>query len=142
MEIKEVKKETKATKDFAEKKWAIADLEHYGENVKWEKTTHDIVARDSDNKIIGKLDSSMEAGVAHISNIMVAKSGRRQGIGKALMLRAEEFARKNGAHKIFLKTGKGWGSVSFYESLGYKITGEFLDHSFHQDFVIFTKFLK
>jgi len=141
MKIKEIKKETKATKDFAEKEWAVADSEHYGKDVKWEKITYDIVAIEN-NKIVGKLDSSTEAGVAHISNILVAKSGRRQGVGKALMLKAEEFARKIGAHKIFLKTGRDWESVVFYESLGYKITGEFLDHSFHQDFVIFTKFLK
>ena len=142
MKIKEVKKETKAIKDFTDREWAVANFEHYGKPVKWGKTTYDIVALDSNNQIIGKLDSFTEAGVAHISNILVSKDKRGQKVGTELMLKAEEFAKKFGAHKIFLRTGKDWSSTDFYKSLGYKITGEFLNHSFHQDFVIFTKFLK
>lgn len=142
MKIKEIKKENRATKAFAKKEWAIADLEHYGKAINWKKKKYYLVALDDDGKIIGMLNFFIIAGVGQISRILVVKNKRRGKIGMGLMQKAEEFAKKHGAHKIFLWTGKDWSARSFYKSLGYKITGKFLNDLGHQDFVIFTKFLK
>jgi GNAT superfamily N-acetyltransferase len=142
MKIKEIKKKNRSIKDFEKKEWAVVDREHYGKPVKWEKKNYILVAHDDAGKIIGTLNSSIRAGVACVSTILVAKDRRGGKIGTKIMLKTEKFAKKRGAHKIWLKTGKDWGSAKFYKSLGYKITGKFLNHSFHKDFVIFTKFLK
>lgn len=56
------------------------------------------------------------------------------------MEEVERIAKRHNAHKLYLQTGKDWESVPFYESLGYKITGELLNHYFHQTFVELTKF--
>ncbi|MBU1091863.1 hypothetical protein KKA27_03315 [Patescibacteria group bacterium] len=37
LEIKEVKEEDQAIKNFTEKEWVTSDFEHYGKQVKWEK---------------------------------------------------------------------------------------------------------
>ncbi len=55
--------------------------------------------------------------------------------------KAEELAKENGAHKIYLETGKDWNTIEFYEPLGYKVSAELPDHYSHVDFVQMTKFL-
>lgn len=140
--IKEFKKESKKIKDFLKKEWAIVDRKHYGKPVKWGKKMYNIVAFDDGDKIIGVLNAYIRAGVMHVSTILVDKNKRGQKTGTKLMLRAEKFAKKYKVHKIWLQTGKGWQSVEFYKSLGYKTAGKFLNHFFHKDFIIFTKFLK
>jgi ribosomal protein S18 acetylase RimI-like enzyme len=142
MKIKILKKETKELKKFRRKEWKQVDLEHFGKNVLFHRRKYQLMAIDNKNEIIGQLLFNIMAGVSHIKEILVAKGRRRQNIGKELMRKAEEITRKHNIHKIILETGKTWSAVPFYKSLGYKITGKHPNHYFHQDFVIFTKFLK
>lgn len=140
MKIKILKRETKAIKTFEKKEWKIANLEHFGRDVNWEKEEYKLVARDTQNNILGSLGLKIKAKVAYIKTLLVAKDARRQGIGKNLVLEAEKISRKAGTHKIYLETGDSWEAVEFYKSLGYKITNAIKKHYFGQDFVIFTKY--
>lgn len=141
MKIKVLKRAIKAIKTFEKKEWPMADLENFGKKTKWKKEKYRILALDDNNHIIGSLRLKIQAGVAHIGTILVTNSKRKQGIGKNLTLKAEETSKKLNAHKIYLITGDNWKAVNFYKSLGYKLTGNFKNHYFNQDFLIFTKFL-
>ena len=140
MKIKIYQKSTVALDEFNEREWVNADLEHYGKGTKWQEGKNKIVALDG-NKIVGYLNMEFKAGVVLIKNIIVAKEKRGSGIGKRLMQKVEQIAKKDSLHKIYLETGKNWQSVKFYKSLGYQITGELKNHHHHHDFVIFTKFI-
>jgi ribosomal protein S18 acetylase RimI-like enzyme len=57
------------------------------------------------------------------------------------MERAEAIAKQYKLHKVYLDTGKNWKAAKFYESLGYKKTGELPKHLEQQDYIEYSKFL-
>lgn len=140
MIIKQIKRETKTTKDFCEREWAKADLEHFDRRVDWKKEKVKLVALEG-KEIVGWLSGDIEAKTLRIKQLLVAKDKRGLGIGTGLLQAAEKIAKKSKAHEIFLETGEKWQSVMFYKRLGYKIAARLPNHYFHQNHVIFTKFL-
>lgn len=57
----------------------------------------------------------------NILGLAVFEQFQRQGIGKALMQAAEDFARSDGAGGIRLNSGEGrYGAHLFYEAAGYE----------------------
>ena len=57
---------------------------------------------------------------ALIENVVTHREYRRQGIGKRLMIHAQEFAFRNGCYKAMLLTGqKDLGVHEFYRSCGF-----------------------
>jgi streptothricin acetyltransferase len=61
---------------------------------------------------------------AWVEGIGVDKSYRRRGIGRALVKRGEEWARKHGLPGIMLETqDNNVGACRFYESCGFVLTG-------------------
>lgn len=140
MKIAVLKSESKGFQNFSEKEWAIADQEHYGKNVDW-KDKKILLKAAENGEIVGTLNGKVTAGVGYISGIITAKDKRGQGIGKQLMLKAEEAARSLGAHKIFLVTGDGWDAIKLYKSLGYEITAKLPNHFVNKDFIEMTKFI-
>lgn len=135
-----LKRKSKAFKRFWDEEWAVADKEHYGKVVEWQEKKLLLKLTDR-GKIIGTLTGKIEAGVAYIGSIIIAKDKREQGLGAKLMKEAEKIAKKFGAHKIYLVTGKDWEAVSFYRSLGYQVTAKLPNHYMHKDFIEMTKFL-
>ncbi len=57
-----------------------------------------------------------------LRQMAVTNNIQRKGIGKALMLFAENLARDRGYHKITMHARKD--AVGFYEKMGYRIVGE------------------
>jgi GNAT superfamily N-acetyltransferase len=139
MNITVLKNKTPEIEEFNKKEWKIANKEHYGEDVKWTKEKFRLVAYDSDKNILGDLGLEVEAGVAYVDSLIVGHKYQRKGVAKNLMKKAENIAREESCHKIYLKTGKSWDAKYLYLKLGYKITGELKRHNFKEDFVIFTK---
>ncbi len=138
-----ISKSTKAEiKKFNDFEWIDADKKYYGKAVHWVRKDFVFKAVE-DGEIVGNIYGKFGSGVLYIEDLMVAKDKRGQGIGKMLMQKAEDFGRELKAHKAWLLTGKTWeGSRTFYESLGYKQTGELLNHYKHKDFVIYEKLLQ
>jgi len=63
-----------------------------------------------------------------LNDLYVAKEARRRGVAHALMLHAEDFARKSGAAGLELATAKDNETAkSVYHDLGWKLDTEF-DH--------------
>jgi len=135
-----VSTKSKSWTSFEKREWEKADTEHYGKPLQWDKKDFKISAYEG-KKIVGNLRMDIREGVAYVDAIIVAPENRGKGIGRQLMKEAEEIARKNKAHKIYLQTGKDWSSLPFYVELGYKVTSELPNHYHHVDFVEMTKLL-
>lgn len=137
-----VSKSTKGEiKKFNYKEWIDADISYYGKYEPWIERNF-VFKAEENSEIVGNIYGKFGGGILYIDDLIVAKNKRGLGIGKILMQKAEEFGLGLKAHKVWLVTGKNWsGARGFYESLGYKQTGEFLNHYKHKDFVIYEKLL-
>ncbi len=66
-----------------------------------------------------------EEAVARIVRMSVARSLRRQGIGRALLERLLVHAREAGYRRVVLETTSTWSdAVAFYEQHGFRRIGE------------------
>ena len=140
MKLKVLKKVSKKLHDFEKAEWDIADQEHYSQVLNWNSKKFAVVAYEK-NKIVGALEFHIKVGVAEINTLIVDSSNRGKGIGTALLQKAEEIAKQNNAHKLYLITGKGWGAEKFYKTFGMNKTGELSNHYVNHDFVGYSKFI-
>lgn len=99
---------------FIDEQFVPPDIEWDGED---EQSLH-FLARDESGNAIGCV-RLMTSG--QISRLSVLDQYRNQGIGKALLARAEEEARDRGMTEIFLHAQTH--ATSFYESTGFTVTG-------------------
>ena len=86
------------------------------------------VARDGDGRIVGStlLERSINPNSpnrAEIGKVIVHRSMRRRGLGKALMGAAEGCARAEGRWMLILDTVTGSPAAALYESLGWQTIG-------------------
>jgi ribosomal protein S18 acetylase RimI-like enzyme len=91
------------------------------------------VARDGD-RIVGStlLERSRNPNSPHraeIGKVIVHRSARRQGLGRALMAAAEERARSEGRWMLILDTVTGSPAAALYESLGWQTVGTIPDYA-------------
>ncbi|MDO8618585.1 MAG: GNAT family N-acetyltransferase [Candidatus Daviesbacteria bacterium] len=140
MKLKIFKRSTKAIVNFAKKEWENADKEHYGKAHDFSSKKF-ILAAYNGTEIIGKVSLIVRAGVGEVQEVIVAKLHRGTGVGKSLMLKIEEIAKKNNAHKLWLNTGKGWSAEEFYKNLGYEKTADLPNHYLKRDFVEYSKYI-
>ncbi|HEY8601090.1 MAG TPA: GNAT family N-acetyltransferase [Thermomicrobiales bacterium] len=87
-----------------------------------------LVARVGGGPIVGtvQLDLATRANGLHraeVSKLIVARSARRQGLGRRLMLALETEARRLGRTTIVLDTRQGDPSEALYAGLGYQLVG-------------------
>jgi ribosomal protein S18 acetylase RimI-like enzyme len=141
MNIEVGSKQDHAASQFKKAEWKLADREHYGQGVDWESKENFYLKATEADQLLGILEMEIKLGVASIDTVIVAKDQRRRGIGRGLILRAEEIAQDKGSHKMFLYTGKTWEANELYAALGYKPTAEQSNHYLHHDFVEYSKFL-
>lgn len=143
MKIKITKNGSKEVNKFYAKEWISQDILHYGHEVSWDSwiPKHFIIEVHDEKNIVGALTFTINQDVTLIEMLITAQNKRRIGIGTMLMDRMEEISKKNTVHKIYLQTGADWESVKFYESLGYKKTGDLPDHYLHKDYIEMTKFI-
>lgn len=140
IDIKEVEKIDQTIEAFQKAEWIPAGLTHFGRKIDWKKENKVFTASE-DEKLIGVLELSIQAGVMHIEALIIKHDEYGRGIGKMLMQKAEALAGERQLHKIYLETGKTWDATKFYEALGYKVTGELPNHFEKQDYVEYSKFL-
>ncbi|WP_374379846.1 N-acetyltransferase family protein [Dongia sp.] len=100
----------------------------------WDKAVADIahrtilVARDEAGRILGSVQMMpsfwpSQLHRADIAKLLVHSAHRRKGLGRALMLAAEEAARALGRSLITLDARRGDVAIDLYGSLGYTEVG-------------------
>ena len=135
-----ISESTKAEiKPFNAKEWVATDVKYYGKGKKWVEKNFVFKATD-DGEIVGTIYGKFAAGVLYVDDLIVAKDKRNLGIGRLLMEKAESFGLEMKAHKIYLITWEDSDVEGFYEKLGYKKTGDMVNHYHHTDFIIYEKF--
>ena len=81
-----------------------------------------LAAWDGD-KLIGGIIGRVFIDAAYLDIVWVDEVARGQGLGRALMAKAEEDGLRAGANYVWLNT-LSWQARPFYEKLGYRVFGE------------------
>lgn len=73
---------------------------------------------------------------AEIGKVLVHRSARRRGLGRALMVAAEERALSDGRWLLILDTEAGSDADAFYRALGWRELGTMPNHAYRSDGVL------
>lgn len=128
----------KKAMNFNEREWDMVNDIHFGKGIRWNTTPFTFKAT-KNGKTVGLIFGKHESGTIYISNIIVAKSERRKGIGTKLIQKAEEFGKKFCDHKIWLITGRHYSEDPFFKKSGFKKQALLSDLYFHKDFIVYAK---
>jgi len=79
-----------------------------------------VLLRDADDEVVGGALGNIWGGWLHVRALWVAEPLRHQGHGKALLARAEQFARERGCRGVHLDTFS-FQAPAFYQKLGYEV---------------------
>jgi ribosomal protein S18 acetylase RimI-like enzyme len=121
-EISEVAQEE--IEDFLQQEWRPVNERMFGRYFveMWDEKRHALAARD-DGRVVGAVVFKTKAGLGKVTQIITAADRRGEGIARALMARAEEICRREGCHKVSLKTYWNSDAQQFYQDQGYMVEG-------------------
>ena len=77
-----------------------------------------VFARNEDGAVVGGIRAACYWNTLHVELLWLSQSLRGQGAGRALLARAEAFARENGCQVALVET-TSWQARPFYEKCGY-----------------------
>lgn len=77
-----------------------------------------LIGKDEAGQIVAGLEGNVTMGWLQILILWVDGSQRKNGLGRQLLLQAEEMARETGAHGAYVET-TSFQAKPFYESCGY-----------------------
>ncbi|MCC7369157.1 MAG: GNAT family N-acetyltransferase [Chloroflexi bacterium] len=88
-----------------------------------------LLLAEEDGAIIGSAQLHLEPRAngnhrAEVAKVMVSPKARRRGLGRALMVRLEDVARRDGRSLLVLDTRDGDPSNDLYRSMGYLDVGK------------------
>jgi len=89
-----------------------------------------VIAYGKNGAVAGGLFGETQFSWFKLSIMAVRAELRRQGLGRALVERAEAEARRRGCKYVFLDT-MSYQAPGFYESLGYQVVGRIEDWDSH-----------
>lgn len=124
--------EAGAVRAFLDKEWERIETEP------WRTARVTFVAK-HEGQIIGAATGNCDAGVAHLSELMVAVGERNAGIGEQLLAAFEAWAAAQGAHKFTLHTHRDRPAVRFYKWHGWRTAYVMEDHYQHRTSLLMTK---
>lgn len=88
--------------------------------------------------VIGGLWGTSAVGWTYVDLVVVPEGLRGQGLGRQLLQKAEEIARKRGCKGMWLYTAT-FQAPGFYEKLGFERFGELPDYSAGHDNIYYFK---
>lgn len=94
-----------------------------------------VITAERDGRLIGVARCGVGAGVAHLSELMVAAGERNSGLGTRLLATFEEWAATHHAHKLTLNTRLDGPAQRFYERHGWRAVHVLERHYLHQEYV-------
>jgi GNAT superfamily N-acetyltransferase len=117
--------------DFLAREWPAVNERIFGLSGPqiWEVQRYTLAAYEN-GEIVGAAVLKIEAGVGKLKQLITAADRRGQGIGRALTSRVEEICRREGCHKVSLKTYWDSEAQRFYAKQGYVVEG-LLRRDFH-----------
>lgn len=82
------------------------------------------VARGTDGEVLGHLQAvARDADTWEVTNTAVVEPARGAGVGRALLERASDEARRGGATRVILATAAAdTGALRFYQRCGFRMT--------------------
>ncbi len=112
--------------------WASLDPEPW-------TSAKSVIMMKRERKIVGVATCSMDAGVAHLSELMVITGERNSGLGARLLVAFEEWAAQHGAHKLTLHTRHHGPAQRFYERHGWHVAHVLANHYLRKDYAAMVK---
>ena len=92
----------------------------HGETVPFASRRFTVRLDGVDGALVGGLSGVISWGWLFVDALWVDAAARGQGVGRALLARAEAYAAEQGCHDVWLDTFQARG---FYEALGYAVFG-------------------
>jgi len=129
-----------AVASFVAAAWGQTDAERYGADLDWSAKRF-VTQAMLGSETMGVARFRIRAGVGYLSEIVVRRDRRGQGVGTALLADFEARARAAGCHKLALITDGAGRARRFYEDRGYHVEGTLHNHYHGLDFVNLAKFL-
>ncbi len=91
--------------------------------------TEEVLVAELDGRVVAYAIIEDRGRVMEIDNVSVARESQGRGVGTRLVRFVEERARAGGKEAVTLGTsrnaeGVSWRSLPWWESLGYRVTGE------------------
>ncbi len=122
--------------------WTPENIRRFGryEAEMWLKKPGALAAYE-EATLVGAATYYTRAGVAHLSELLVASHKRGQGIGGALLARFEELARAAGCHKLTLVTYWDPQTVGFYRKHGFAVEAVLFRDVYQTDMCQMAKFI-
>lgn len=100
--------------------WQQASVEECFQNPAY----YFFVAKDDENNVVGYIATYIVRDEAFVENVCVAEHARRRGIGKALVERAMENCKANGASFLSLEVRRSnAAAIGLYSALDFEIEG-------------------
>lgn len=130
-ESQELEPEARA---FASRTWKAHDDERYGPGTRWQRDPFALTAR-RHGRVVGIATGWTGLGVAYLSELLVDRQVRREGIGSHLLAAFEGLAARRAAPRLAVRTDAGSDAVGFYERHGWSIEARFADWLGGADFV-------
>lgn len=87
------------------------------------------VVYDEGKKIVAAISGFDNFGPAEIGGLWVDEKFRNKGYGKALVDKAEEWAKQKGCKALTVFTIKDWPACTWYQNLGFTIEYERWEHA-------------
>ncbi len=124
------------------REWAPENSKRFGRNdpAMWVKHSGYLGAYEND-ELVGAAIYYTQAGVGHLSELLVSAEQRGSGIGSALLDEFEQRARAAGCHKLTLKTYWDEKAVAFYRQHGYAVEAILYREVFGIDMCRMAKFV-
>lgn len=99
-----------------------------------------LLAKTKEGKLVGTTYITFSGGLGEIHSLVVDPAYQQQGVGTALIRKAETFAATHNLHTISLTAPTNLkGALIFYEKLGFKRAACIPNGRLGFDWIIFTK---
>lgn len=136
MDIVDIGEGSLEVQNFLDSEWS----KYNGENdYEFKVTRKCLVAKEKD-KIIGVAKIKILGGTGLLSELIVSKDQRNNGVGSKLIAAFEKICKKMDCHKLYLETSeKHKEAMKFYKKQGYTIEAELKNFKFNSIWYIFIK---